>query len=41
MSVAALVGLVLLGAWGAAALVYQAPGGRITRGLVVGLWGLS
>jgi Domain of unknown function (DUF4105) len=41
VSVAALVCVVLLGTWGMMALVYQAPGGRIIRGLVVSLWSLS
>ena len=41
MSVATLAGVVLLGAWGALALVYQVPGGRVVRYLVVSLWVLS
>ena len=41
MSTATIVGVVLSGAWGFLALMYQAPGGRIVRGLVVSLWVLS
>ena len=41
MSLAIIVGVVLLGTWGVLALVYQAPGGRIVRGVVVSLWVLS
>ena len=41
MSVAILVGVILLGTWGVLALVYQVPGGPIVRGLVASLWGLS
>ena len=41
MNAAIIVGVVLLGAWGALALVYQVPGGRVVRGLVVSLWSLS
>ena len=40
MSLAILAGVILLGAWGVLALVYQVPGGPIVRGLVASLWGL-
>lgn len=41
MSIAILVGVMLLGAWGVLALAYQVPGGPVVRALVAGLWGLS
>jgi hypothetical protein len=40
VSVATLVGVVLLGAWGVLALAYQVPGGQLARRLTATLWGL-